>query len=162
MAIYWSVYPSIVEAKGVSEELFHERLQRFYNLVALVAYAVALPTTIVAQWLVPTLFGEAYERGGLMLAVLIWANLFTSLEIARSAFLTAMNWTRLYLLTVSLGCLLNIGLNFWLIPLYGGMGAVFASLAAYWFAAHGSCFFFRPLRRTGAMLTRALVYPKIW
>lgn len=161
-AIYWSVYPVIVEAKAVSEELFHARLQQFYNLVALTAYAVALPTTLIAHWLVPTLFGDAFARGGLMLAVLIWANLFSSLEIARSSFLTVMNWTRLYLATVTLGCLLNIALNLWLIPLYGGMGAVVASLVSYWFAAHGSCFCFRQLHRTGAMLTRALFYPKIW
>jgi O-antigen/teichoic acid export membrane protein len=97
-----------------------------------------------------------------MLAVLIWSNIFTGLEMARSAFLTTMNWTRLYLLTVFLGCALNVALNLYLIPRYGGMGAVVASLIAYWFAAHGSCFLFKPLRRTGAMLTRALLYPKVW
>jgi len=161
-AVYWSVFPSIVEAKTTNEELFYERLQKLYNLMAILAYAVVIPVTLVAQWLVPVLFGDAYARSGLMLAVLIWANVFTSLEMARSAFLTAMNWTRLYLLTVSLGCLLNVGLNWMLIPRYGGMGAVIASLAAYWFAAHGSCFLFKPLFRTGTMLSRALIYPKIW
>lgn len=162
MAIYWSVLPAIVEAKAQSEELFYERLQQFYNLIAIAAYVVVIPVTFLGQWLVPLLFGEAYARGGLMLTVLIWSNIFYSLEIARSSFLTVMNWTRLYLLTVTLGCLLNVILNLWLIPLYGGMGAVVASIAAYWFAAHGSCFLFKPLRRTGLMLTRALVYPRIW
>jgi O-antigen/teichoic acid export membrane protein len=161
-AIYWSLFPGIVEAKAVSDELFYERLQKLYNLAALSAYAVAIPVTLLAQWLVPALFGEAYARGGLMLAVLVWSNLFTSLEMARSGFLTAMNWTRLYFLAVSLGCVLNVVLNYFLIPRYGGMGAVIASLVAYWFAAHGSCFFFKPLRRTGFMLTRAMVYPKAW
>ena len=162
-AIYWSVFPSIVEAKGGgNEELFYERLQKLYNLMALSAYTIALPVTLLAQWLVPLLFGEAYARGGLMLAVLVWANIFMGLEMARSAFLTAMNWTRIYLLTVSLGCLLNIVLNFFLIPIYGGLGAVLASILAYWFAVHGSCFLFKPLRRTGNMLTKAMLYPKVW
>jgi len=161
-AIYWSVFPGIIKAKAADDALFYERLQKLYNLMALSAYAVAVPMTLLAHWLVPTLFGEAYARGGLMLAVLIWSNVFTSLEMARSAFLTSMNWTRIYLLTVLLGCLLNVVLNYWLIPIYGGMGAVIASVFAYWFAAHGSCFLFRPLARTGAMLTRALLYPKIW
>lgn len=161
-AIYWSVFPSVVEAKELGAELFYGRLQKLYNLMAFSAYAVALPAALLAQWLVPALFGEAYGRGGPMLAVLVWANIFISLEMARSAFLTAMNWTRIYLLTVSLGCVLNIVLNFYLIPLYGGMGAVVASLLAYWFAAHGSCFLFKPLFRTGAMLSKALVYPKFW
>jgi O-antigen/teichoic acid export membrane protein len=85
-----------------------------------------------------------------------------NLEIARSAFLSSMNWTRIHFVTVLLGCLLNIALNYLLIPRYGGMGAVIASLAAYWFAAHGTCFLFKPLFRTGVMLTRAMLYPKIW
>jgi O-antigen/teichoic acid export membrane protein len=160
--IYWSVFPSIIEAKQTSESLFYERLQKFYNLMALTAYAVAIPVALMAQWLVPTLFGEAYARGGVMLAALIWANIFMSLEMARSSFLNAMNWTRLHLVTVSLGCVLNIVLNYVLIPLYGGMGAVVASILGYWFAAHGSCFMFKPLFRTGSMLTRALIWPKIW
>jgi O-antigen/teichoic acid export membrane protein len=161
-ALYWSLFPGIVEAKAVDEELFYGRLQSLYNLVAFSAYAVALPVALTAHWLVPVLFGEAYARGGPMLAVLVWANIFMGLEMARSGFLTAMNWTRIYLLAVSLGCVLNVALNWLLIPRYGGMGAVVASLAAYWFAAHGSCFIFKPLRRTGGMLTRALVWPKVW
>jgi O-antigen/teichoic acid export membrane protein len=73
-----------------------------------------------------------------------------------------MNWTRIYFVTVFLGCILNIGLNYLLIPEYGGMGAVAASLISYWFAAHGACFLFRPLFRTGVMLTKAILYPKVW
>lgn len=161
-ALYWTLLPGIIEAKAADEELFYARLQKLYNLTVFSAYAIAVPVALVSHWLVPFLFGEAYARGGAMLAVLVWANIFTGLEMARSGFLTAMNWTRIYLVTVSLGCLLNVALNYWLIPLYGGMGAVIASLAAYWFAAHGSCFLFKPLRRTGAMLTRAIYYPKIW
>lgn len=160
--IYWSLFPSIVEARQQSEELFYQRLQKFYNLMALCAYAIALPVALAAQWLVPLLFGEEYRGGGVILAVLIWSNIFTTLEMARGAFLTAMNWTRVYLATVVLGCLLNIGLNLWLIPLYGGLGAAIASVLSYWLAAHGSCFIFKPLRRTGIMLSRALLCPKPW
>lgn len=161
-AVYWSVFPSIVEAKALDDELFYGRLQRLYNLMALCSYTIAIPTAIIAQWLVPTLFGEAYARGGQMLAVLIWSNLFASLEMAKTAFMNAMNWTRLYLLTVSLGCALKIILNYLLISRYNGMGAVVASLMAFWFACHGTCFLFKPLYRTGTMLSRAFVFPKIW
>ena len=161
-AVYYSVFPGIVEAKAENEELFYGRLQQFYNSMALAAYAIAIPVTFLAPWLVRTLYGSAYAPGGLMLAVLIWGNLFTSLEMARGSLMMTMNWTRLYLVIVALGAVLNVGLNYVLIPRYGGMGAVIASLVSYWFVAHGSCFLFKPLRKTGAMLTKALVYPKIW
>lgn len=161
-AIYWSVYPSIVKARQVSDELFYARLQKFYNLVALLSYAIAIPMTLCSQWLVDTLFGPAYSRAGLMVAVLIWAHLFTSLEIAKSAFLATMNWYKIYFISTFSGCIVNISLCYFLIPRYGGMGAVFASIVAYWFAALGSCFLFRSTFKTGYMMSKAVVYPKIW
>jgi O-antigen/teichoic acid export membrane protein len=100
--------------------------------------------------------------GPVLLATLIWANIFWNLEMARCAFLTSMNWNRFYFVTVFLACLLNIGLNYVLIPLYGGLGAVVASISAYWFAAHGSCFLSKKMFRTGYMLSKAIFYPKAW
>lgn len=162
MAVTSSLYPSIVKAREISEEQFYDRMQRLYNLMALLGYLVAIPVSLAAWWLVPFLFGDAFSSAGAMLVGLVWAGVFFNLTTARNYFLTAMNWTRLHFFTDFLGCLLNVALNLWLIPRYGGMGAVVASFFSYWFALHGTCFLFKPLRRTGLMLTRALAYPKVW
>jgi O-antigen/teichoic acid export membrane protein len=161
-SIYWSVLPSIIEAKENDEGLFYDRLQKHYNLTVLIAYAIAVPVTFLSGWLVTTLFGADYSKAGTMLAILIWANLFAYLEVARCSFFTAMNWNKIYFVTLLLGAVINVLLNLFLIPRYGGVGAATASLIAYWFAAHGACFLFRDLRRTGWMLTKALIYPKVW
>ncbi len=157
-----SVFPSIVEAKEMNDSIYYERLQKLYNFLAFMGYAVAIPVTFLAGWVIKILYGVAYSAAGPMLAVLIWSILFTSLGVARSAFLTTMNWTRFHLLTVTLGCVVNVVLNYVLIPRYGGMGAVIASCIAYWFAAHGACFVCRPLFKTGWMLTKAIIYPRVW
>lgn len=157
-----SVFPSIVEAKEMGESVFYERLQQLYNFMAFTAYVIAVPVTFIAGWVIKTLYGGAYSKAGPMLAVLIWSILFTNLGVARSTFLTAMNWTRVHFLTVALGALVNVVINYILIPLYGGMGAVIASCLAYWFAAHGACFIYPPLKKTGGMLTKAMIYPRIW
>jgi len=162
MVVLSSVLPSVVEAEAISESLFYERLQKLYNSMALVAYLVAVPITFVAGWLIEILFGPAYSRAGAMLAVLIWGGLFINLGVARSSFLTTKNWTRVSLMQNTLGALVNVVLNYVLIPKYGGIGAAIASCIAYWFAGHGSCFFYRPLFRTGFMLTKAMFYPRIW
>ena len=161
-AIYWSAFPGILEARQQGEAPFHERLQRFYNVMAATAYAVAIGSTVAGPWVVRLLFGPSYAGAGVMLVVLAWANVFTSLEIARTAFLNAQNWNRIYLVTIVGGGAVNVVLNLVLIPRYGGLGAAIASLVAYWFAAHGSCFLFGDLRRTGLMLTRAMLYPRVW
>ncbi len=161
LAIVASVYPSIVEARGIDEALFYQRLQKLYNLMALLGYAVAVPACLLSGVVVSLLYGPAYAKAAPMLAVLVPSLLFTNLGVARSTFLTSMNWNRAYLFTVSLGAVANVALNLVLIPRYGGVGAALASLIAYWLAAHGSCFLYRPLFRTGGMLTRALLVPRI-
>lgn len=161
-AVYWTLLPGLVEARAAGDALFYAQMQKYYNLMALVAYVIIVPVMLLADWLVPFLFGADYAEAGPMLAVLIWANLFIYLESARSAFCNVMNWYRVHLVTVALGAGLNILLNLWLIPRFGGRGAAVASCIAYWFVAHGSCFLFRSLHRTGWMLTRAIFWPKVW
>jgi O-antigen/teichoic acid export membrane protein len=156
-----AVFPSIVEARRLGEQVFYQRLQQLYNAMAIAAYAVALPTCLLARGIVVTVFGDAYASAGPMLAVLVWSILFTNLGVARSSFLTTMNMTRPYFVTVALGAVVNVALNLLLIPRWGGMGAVIASCAAYWLAAHGSCYLYPPLVRTGNMLTRAMLAPRL-
>lgn len=162
MVIYASTLPSIIEARRISDELFYERLQKLYNLMVFVGYAVAIPTTLFSGFIIRTLFGPEYERAAPMLTILTWSSVMMNLGIARSGFLTAMNWTRLHLASAVLAALLNIGLNLLLIPRYGGTGAAIGSLVAYWFGAHGSCLLFRPLHKTSRMMLKAIVWPNVW
>ncbi len=162
MSFVSSMFPSVIEAKAINDDLFYARLQKLYSLMVLMTYIVALPMTFLSGWMIEILFGAAYRKASTMLVVLIWAGLFTNLGVARSSFLTAMNWTRIYFITVFLGCLINVVLNYMLIPLYGGIGAAIASCFAYWLAVHGACFLYKPLFKTGYMLTKAIVYPRIW
>jgi O-antigen/teichoic acid export membrane protein len=97
-----------------------------------------------------------------MLSILVWSDIFISLAVARYAYIMAMNWSWILLYTVLAGTLVNVVLNLVLIPLYGGIGAAVASFASYWVAAHLICYFFKPLRRTAQMMTRALINPKFW
>lgn len=161
-AIISSIYPSVVAARERSEELFLARLQQLYGLVAALGYAMALPIIPLAPWLIEFLLGPEYVEAAPALIVLSWAALFSALGLARSTYLNSENLARLHVLTVALGCGLNIGLNWLLIPRWGGYGAAWASLFAYWMAAHGSCYLIPALRPAGAMLTRALLRPKFW
>lgn len=162
LSIASSIFPGIVRAQEKGPSVFDEQLQRFYNIMAFAAYCVAVPVTLFAGWGIPLLFGAEYSRAGGMVIGLAWAGLFINLGFARSYYLTTMNWTRLHFFVDLLGCAANVALNLYLVPRYGGMGAVIASIIAYWLAVHGSCFLVRPLNRMGNMLTKAMLYPKFW
>jgi len=157
-----SVFPAVVKAEAVSEDLYYAHLQRLYRLMAFLSYAVAVPVAFFANEIIQVLFSSAYKDAGPLLAILIWTGLFTSLGAARNVFIVSKNWTRVNLISIALGCALNITLNFILIPEYGAMGAVAATFISYWFAVHGTCFFFKSLRKTGWMITKAMLFPKAW
>jgi len=162
LAICSSVFPALVGAETISEELFSAHLRRLYGLMAFLAYGFALPVTFFSREIIRLLFTPAYSDAAPLLAILAWAGLFISLDAARNRLILAKNWTRLNLVSVALGGAANILLNFVLIPKYGAMGAVVATVISYWFAVHGTCFLFKPLRKTGLVMTKAMFYPKFW
>jgi O-antigen/teichoic acid export membrane protein len=157
-----SIFPEILKAQTDSPELFKKRIQQFYSLMVFLGYLVAIPLSLVAGWLIPFVFGPAYNGTVNMLLILVWAGVFLNMLHARSYFLTAMNWPRLHLGIDLVGCLINISLNLYLIPRNGGIGAAVASLITYFFTAYLICFAFKPLRETGLMMTRAMLFPKFW
>jgi O-antigen/teichoic acid export membrane protein len=161
MALASSTLPGIMKL-ATDTEVFFQRLQHLYNSMAALSYAIAISMTLVAPWLIHLLFDAEYARATNMLIVLTWSLIFTSLGVARSSFLTAMNWQKVHLATTTAGCIVNIVLNYVLIPIHGGLGAAIASFIAYAIAAYGSCFLYKPLWGTAKMLTKAMIFPKFW
>lgn len=162
LVICSATFPAMVEAEGISDELFYAQMQKLYSLMVLLAYAFALPVTFFSREIIELLFSNAYADAGPLLAVLAWTGVFTSLGVARNTLIVAKNWTRVNLVSIAFGAVLNILLNYLLIPRYGSMGAVAATFVSYWFAVHGTCLLLPPLRKTGGMITRALLLPKFW
>lgn len=160
--LYVSVFPNIVKAKNISEELFYRKLQKVYNIMAFMGYGLIVFFILFSKPIVRLLYGDAYSASAEMLMVLACSLLFINLGTGRGAFLLSMNWTKVHSLTMAGGCILNILLNFFLIPSMGGMGAAIASVAAYAFAGYFSCFLYPPLFRTGLMLTKSIFFPKVW
>ncbi len=158
-AISLTFFPSIIKAKQISEEDFYRTLQKFYNIMALVSYFIAIPITITAKWFILVLYGKEFLPAVPILILFIWSLIFTSFEIARNKYLIAMNYQKVQFVTCLIGALINIMLNLILIPMYEGYGCALASLISYWFVSHGSCFFYKPLHKTGLMLTKSIFMP---
>lgn len=135
MAIVASVFPSILEAKKHSEAQYYARLQKLYDLMVVISISVALPMTFLATPLVGLLFGEAYLGAGVVLAIHIWASVFVFLGAASSQWFLAENRQVLSLQRTALGAIANVGLNMWLIPLYGSVGAAIATIVSQAIAA---------------------------
>jgi O-antigen/teichoic acid export membrane protein len=129
-AIAATVFPAILEAKTRSEDQYHVRLQKLYDLMAFISVGVALPMTFLSTIIVTSLYGEAYLGAGPVLAIHIWAAVFVFLGVASNQWFLAENRQILSFQRTALGAVVNVGLNLWWIPLYGAVGAALATVAA--------------------------------
>lgn len=141
MVIASSLFPAIINAKEVSEELYFERLQKLYDLMVWLAIAIALPMTFLSDWIAELLYGEQYNQAGSVLMIHIWAGVFVFLGVAFSKFLTNENLTKKMFYRTLLGAILNILFNLVLIPKYGIKGAAIATLLGQFVANYGYDFF---------------------
>lgn len=130
MAIVASVFPSIIEAKNKSEALYHERLQKLFNVVVMLALAVAIPMTFLSDWVVTLLFGTTYHQAGSVLAVHIWAGIFVFLGVASANWFLIEGLQRYSFYRTLSGAVVNVGLNLILIPKFGVIGAAWATVVS--------------------------------
>jgi O-antigen/teichoic acid export membrane protein len=156
MAIVSSVFPSILHAKASGETMYLDRLQRLYNLLALMTISAALATTLLADWLVALLFGDAFAGAGPLLAVQVWAGVFVAMGVARGKWLLAENLQHIGYWYIGLAMVVNVAGNLLLIPDFGALGAAVATVISQATAALLAPAIFPQTRASAVMLLRSL------
>ncbi len=134
MAICTSLFPAIVKAKEVSEKLYFSRLQKLYDILAWMAIAIAIPVTFLSELIIKIIFGVKFLPAAPVLTIYIWAGVATFLGVASSQYLISENMTKLAFFRTLMGMIVNVILNYILIPVYGIVGAAIATLISYSFA----------------------------
>jgi len=157
MVVASSLFPAIINAKKVSEELYYIRLQKLYDLMVWVAIVIALPMTFLSDWVVELLYGEQYNQAGEVLMIHIWAGVFVFLGVAFSKYLANENLTMKFFYRTFLGMLINVILNILLIPKYGINGAAIATLLGQFGANYVYDFFDKNLYRQLKMKTKSFL-----
>ena len=153
-----SLFPSIVNAKKISEELYLGRLQRLYAVMIWVAIIIALLLTFVSNWVVTLLYGEAYREAGQVLAIHIWAGVFVFIGVASSKWFLSEGLQRYLTINTVAGAILNIVLNLFLIPRYGIYGSAIATVISQALASYLMNIVFRRTRSNFFRITRSVFF----
>ena len=135
MVIVSSVFPAIVQSKEQDEQLYYRRITRLFSLMAAVSLPIAVPMSLCSNWVVVKLYGASYQAAGPVLAVHIWASLFVFYGVAQGPWDLTENLTRLAMVRIVIGAIVNILLNLWLVPAYGALGAAVATVVSQALAA---------------------------
>lgn len=151
-----SLAPSIISAKKVSEESYYSKMQRLCTFQALLVYCIAIPMTFLSTPFVALVFGQSYAPAGIILSIHIWSSMFLFLGYVKEIWITTEGVTWFAFSFTIVGALMNVMLNFILIPLYKEVGAAVATVISYCFADYVMCFLYPPSRRFGWMMTQAM------
>jgi O-antigen/teichoic acid export membrane protein len=127
-AIASALFPSL-------SSLPHAEGARFTGYVArhtLLWVGLALAALgIVAPWILPLLYGEPYAASVAPFLILLPAMAFHSLYKVIARYFMAVDRQNVNIYTQGVALALNVGLNLWLIPSLGIVGAALSSLASY-------------------------------
>jgi O-antigen/teichoic acid export membrane protein len=126
-----SIFPAIVNAKNVSEEFYNNRMQKLYDLLTWLAIGIAVPVTVFSSQIIQLLFGNEFSAASPVLTIYIWAGVAVFLGVASSQYLINENLTKLSFIRSFVGMVINVALNFILIPEYGIIGSAVATLVSY-------------------------------
>lgn len=128
MLIAASVFPAILNARSISEELYNHRLRLLYTAMVWIALALAIPITFLSDWIIVFLYGVEYKDAADVLVIHIWGAVPIFIGVAFSKYLTAENYVLKGFFRTFSGAVINVLLNIYFIQWYGIVGAALASL----------------------------------
>ena len=155
-AIITSFQPAIMKAKEESKEYFLDRQQKLYDITSIISFVCIIGISIFGKLIIRILYGEEYIEAAPILLISIWSGLFATLGSARSPWLISENLQRYSIIYITSGAIINISLNFLLIPKYGGIGAAIATLIAQMFTSVITVMFIKKMRISGIMMLKSI------
>ena len=153
-AVIDSMRPVILEAKLRDEQAYEKNTSFLYAIVIYFSLFQSVVIAIFARPMVYLLYGAAYGPSVGVLKLLIWYTAFSYIGSARTIWILAEGKQRLLWKINLCGALVNILLNWILIPVWGIEGAAFASLVTQMFTNVGIGFIMPALRKNNELLLR--------
>jgi O-antigen/teichoic acid export membrane protein len=152
-----SIFPAIVNAKKISEELYYQRIRNLFLFLISMAYILSIAVYFLSDQIILTLYGEKFINASSVLSIHIFSAIFVYLGVSSGRWLINENKTMLNLYRNILGMVANILLNILLIQKYGIIGAAYASLISYILAFYIFDLFLKDTRKIFNLKTKALV-----
>ena len=122
-----SLFPAIINSKNVSQKLYKKRLQDLYILLVWIAIPLSIFFNYYSEEIINLTFGSDYLKSHQVLLIHVWSSIFIFLSAAFGRFLIIEKLAYLNMLRVFFGAIINVILNYLLIPQYGIEGAAYST-----------------------------------
>ena len=155
-----ALFPILVRWRKLGPRYYKQQFGRLFLGAALIGLAISLFLTVAARPIVLLIYGPQFLAAAPVLVIHGWATIFVFLGIVQSGYDITEGLTWAATQRAALGAIINIGLNFILIPKYGANGAAIATLISYGCSAFLLNLARKPTRPVFALQLQALlVFP---
>lgn len=134
-AIFTSFFPLMSESSKNSKELFEKIYETNFRLMGMIALPIAIFVTIFSKEIILLIYTDDFLQSSFALSILIWSIVFLFFNTLFANLLIAMGKEKMTAYITGILALVNIVLNYLLIPQYSYIGASIATVFAAFLGA---------------------------
>jgi O-antigen/teichoic acid export membrane protein len=154
--VFFSEFTDMEANGGVGVERL---LQRGFRYMILLSLPLSIFMAYYARDILYIFYGEKYLDSTTTLQILAWTTVFLFARTLPSVLIQSRNYIRVLVIIYGLSSVINIGLNYLLIPAWGGVGAAVTTLVCEVFNFLGLAWFLR--YRLGISLVASWYFPTL-
>lgn len=123
-----SARPLIMEAKEKSNELYVFRLKQLYAVLIYLSLAYGIFITLASKYIILFLYGQEYLGASVALVISVWYCAFSLMGATNNIYLLCEGKNKFVQWISIIGALVNVIMNYLMIPKWGIRGAALATL----------------------------------
>ena len=127
-AIINSMRPTIYESKKNNSENYLKKIRLLYCIIFWLGIFFGLGISVLSKYIILIIYGKEYLAAQSALIIVVWYTTFAYLGVARSVWISSEEKNSYAKKFTVVGAIVNLILNFILIPKFGINGAAFATL----------------------------------
>ena len=154
-----SVFPAIINARKKSAQVYRDRLLLAYSIMFWIATFGAVFVFFAADMIVDFIFGSEYTEASDILRMHILAAIPVFMGSVFGRYLIVEGFLKHTLHRALAGCVINIVLNYLLIPVYGIFGAALATVISQFFVTYIYGLIFLELRNQVKLQCESIILP---
>ena len=151
-----TLFPVMVKSFHLSSTEFYSLTQKVIGGFFFISILFGLVVTLISEPLISSLYGEGFAQAVPILQLYAWFPLFNFFVLFRAKIFTVTGELRLAILVSLTVLLINIMVNFLLIPQYGAVGAVYSSMLSILTVSLAFSFLSKTIRVTNIQFLKSL------
>lgn len=157
-AIIDSLYPTIISLyKSENKEAFERKNRQLYAIVIYVCVFVALLFMLFGKIAIVLVYGVEYELSANLLKIIAWYTIFAYLGVARNAWIVCTDNQKYLKYMYFSAAVINVLVNLCFIPVWGAVGAAYASLLTQILTSMILPCFIKTMRPNARLMAEAFV-----